>query len=545
MLNITFDIVQDSFPELKEKLKEYEGHCVAYLINNEKQIYIGETSHLKNRFKDHAKSKGSLKFNKSKIIMSDFFNKSAVYDVETKLIEYIFADKKFELINKKTNQNSHEYFMKTDINDFLFKKLWEKLRNDGLAVNSLTDLENTELFKYSPFKEFSEHQLNVINAVLNLISYETDKELIAFDGSTINQRELESDAKSIIIKGGAGTGKTILITKLVYEIEKVYQIEDISIGICVPQTSLQGTFKKLLRDMKLKAKIIRPIDLSKNLDEKFDLLIVDEAHRLKRHFNKQTKDLKHLEGGKYTEFDFAQNKSKHLILMFDEKQTVRPADINRDDLKLTDFHQFELHQQFRVKKGRNYLKFVQSLLHITEDKPNFDDLGNYTFEIVDSIQELHTIIKQKNEEFDLCRISSGYYKPWISKTNKKLYDFDENGYKLQWNTSLEGWVQSQNAINEVGCIHTLQGQDLNYAGVIIGNDICFDEMDGKIKINKSNYFDRNGTPINGTDIENLQLTQLIKNIYYVLLSRGMLGTYIYIEDAKLKSYIKSILSINH
>jgi len=545
MSQITFDIVQDSFPELKENLKEYEGHCVAYLINNNKQIYIGETSHLKNRFKDHTKSKEQYKFSRSRIIMSDYFNKSAVYDVETKLIEYIFADKKFEVINKKTNQSSHEYFMKTEINDVLFKNLWDKLRHDGLAINSLSYLENTELFKYSPFKEFSQHQLNVIQAILNLISFETDVDLIAFDGSTVKQRKLSETDKSIIIKGGAGTGKTILITKLVNELEKVYQVKGISIGICVPQTSLQGTFKKLLKEMKLNAKILRPIDLSKNLDEKFDLLIVDESHRLKRHFNKQTKDLKHLEGGKFTEFDFAQIKSKHLILMFDENQTVRPADITRDNLKLTDFHQFELHQQFRVKKGRNYLKFIQSLLQITEDKPNFDDLGNYTFEIVDGIKELHNIIKQKNDEFELCRISSGYYKPWISKTNKKLYDFDENGYKLQWNTSLEGWVQSQNAINEVGCIHTLQGQDLNYAGVIIGNDICFDEMDGKIKINKSNYFDRNGTPINGTDNENLQLTQLIKNIYYVLLSRGMLGTYIYIEDVKLKSYMKSILSIHH
>jgi len=541
MSEITFDIVQDSFPDLKENLKEYEGHCVAYLINNNTQIYIGETSHLKNRFKDHTKAKGQYNFSKSKIIMSDFFNKSAVYDIETKLIEYIFADKKFEVINKKTNQTSHEYFMKTEINDVLFRKLWEKLQKEGLANKSLTQLENTELFKYSPFKEFSEHQLSVMQATLNLISIETDNDLITFDGSTVKQRKLHEDDKSIIINGGAGTGKTILITKLIHDIEKVYQIENISIGICVPQTSLQGTFKKLLRDMKLKAKILRPIDLSKNLDEKFDLLIVDEAHRLKRHFNKQTKDLKHLQGGKYTEFDFAQIKSKHLILMFDEKQTVRPADIQVSDLKLNNPNRFYLHEQFRVKKGRNYLNFVQSLLQITDQKPQFDDLGEYTFDVVDTIQKLHSIIKEKDNKVDLCRMSAGYYKPWISKTNTKLYDFDENGYKLQWNTRLEGWVQSDNAINEIGCIHTLQGQDLNYAGVIIGDDIYFDETDNKIKVRKENYFDRNGTPINGTDSDNAQLSQLIKNIYYVLLSRGMLGTYIFVEDPSLKKHILSII----
>ena len=148
MAEITFDIIQDSFPELQNSFKEYESHCVTYLINNQKQIYIGESSHLKNRFKDHSKTKEQYKFKKSHIITSEFFNKSAVYDVETKLIEYIFADKRFEVVNKKTNQSSHEYYMKKEINDVLFRTLWAKLQEKGIAHPHLKNPTD-------PFSSFS------------------------------------------------------------------------------------------------------------------------------------------------------------------------------------------------------------------------------------------------------------------------------------------------------------------------------------------------------------------------------------------------------
>jgi hypothetical protein len=494
------------------------------------------------RFKDHSKTKGKYNFKKSVIITSNFFNKSAVYDIETRLIEYIFADNQYEVINKKTNQSSHEYYMKKDINNALFRSLWQRLRDDGIAKSSLFDLENSEVFKYSPFKQFSIQQVDIVNEVVSLISNDTDEKIISYDGEAVNRKKLSDDESSVIIKGGAGTGKTLLIIKLVYDLLRYYKIGDINIAICIPQTSLQPTFKKLLRNMKLKAEVIRPIDLSKNLDQKYDLLIVDEAHRLKRHFPKQTKDLKHLEGGKYTEFDFSLIKSKNLVLMFDDKQSVRPADIHVKDMIVDDFHQYKLDQQFRVKAGGDYLKFIQALLQITDKEPPVGELGDYTFEIVDSLKELHDVILQKQDEVGLSRMSAGYYKKWISKKDTSAYDFIEGNLKLQWNTTISGWVQSKNAINEVGCIHTLQGQDLNYAGVILGEDIYYDEADGVIKVDRSNYFDRNGTPVKGTDEGDVELTKLVKNIYYVLLSRGMLGTYLLIEDPALKKYVSNIIA---
>lgn len=544
-LKITFNLIEDDFPSLTKTIKEYEKHCVTYLIHNNKQVYIGESSNFIRRIKDHGKSdKKKHQLIKTKIITSQYFNKSAVYDLETKLINYMYADNRFEILNIKTNQNSHEYFMKKEINDSLFKNIWRALKQKGIVRSDLNDLENSDLFKLSPFKEFSDEQIEIIDNIINSITYENEnkEELISFDGSTITKRHFKEENESILVSGGPGTGKSLLIVKLVHILRKKYLLTDANIAICIPQSSLRRTLKNMLRLAKIKVKVIKPIDMSKDLETKYDLLIIDEAHRLKQHFNKQAKDLKHLEEGKYTELDFAHKKSKHLVLMFDSNQTVRPADLNIEDFSIDDYKSFQLTQQFRVKEGANYLRFIESILQINSIPPNHDDLGDYNLKVVNNLTELHEVISKKNNKHGHCRMGAGYDTPWRSKKDKSLYDFSEGELKLQWNNKIEGWVQRPESQNEIGCIHTLQGQDLNYAGIIIGDDIYLDPKDNQIKVNKDKYNDKNGTPINGTDESSFELTKYIKNIYYVLLTRGMLGTYIYIKDPNLKKYIKKILS---
>lgn len=541
---ITFTIIDDRFPSLVNSISEYEKHCVTYLIHNDKQIYIGETSNFKRRILDHSKSGGKKNLLKVKIITSEYFNKSAVYDIETKLINYIYADNNLEVLNTKLNQNSHEYYMKSQINDSLFKNIWAELQKRKLARRSLQELENTNLFKYSPFKEFSDEQYNIINEVIDHITEKVSskKETLAFDGSIVEPRRLKLKDESVLIHGAPGTGKSLLIVKIVHKLLKHYMLEDAKIAICVPQSALQSTFKKMLKESKINAKIIKPIDMSKNLEDKYDLLIVDEAHRLKKHFNKQTKDLKHLNKGEYTELDFAKTKSKHLILMYDEKQAVRPADLDISHVSKSDYKNFKLTQQFRVKKSTNYLCFIEGLLQLSNHKSIKSGLGGYDFRICTSIDQLYSEILKKEKNYGQCRLGSGYFVKWISKKDNSLFDFEQEGIKIQWNTKIAGWAQDPKSINEIGCIHTLQGQDLNYAGIIIGDDIYLDPVDNKIKINPDKYFDQNGTPINGTDIGNTQLTRFIKNIYYVLLTRGMLGTYVYIKDPILRDFLSKILS---
>lgn len=536
---MTFDIIEDSFPILKKNQKEYEKHCVTYLLHNHKDIYIGETSNLKSRLRDHEKSKFEYKFLSTRIIISPFFSKSSIYDIESRLINYVHADGKYKVINIKKDQSSHFYYLKEQINNELFEAIWATLRDKKIVSKTLKDIETSYLFRYSPFKELSENQFDVVKNTIELVTEETNFQDIARDGSITQVRRFKN-GKRVLIEGGPGTGKTLLIVKIIDDLLALHRIDKKSrIAVCIPQKSLLKTFKRVFKESGLKISLIRPIDLSKVDNKHYDLLIVDEAHRLKRHFSKQAKDLKHLLEGKITELDLAVNKSKNLILMHDPNQTVRPADIPADEIQNVPNLEFlYLTQQFRVKEGKDYLKFILALLQVTDGRPDPRDLGNYDFQIIDDIIKLQNKIKKLDEKYKLARMASGYFKEWISKKDKNFDDFIDDGLKAKWNSTDVSWVHTPNAINEVGCIHTLQGEDLNYCGVIIGDEIYLDPEDNKIKIRKEHYKDKNGTPVNGTDENNDFLMNKIKNIYYVLLTRGIHGTYVYIKDDNLKKYFK-------
>ena len=114
-----------------------------------------------------------------------------------------------------------------------------------------------------------------------------------------------------------------------------------------------------------------------------------------------------------------------------------------------------------------------------------------------------------------------------------MYDIEIQGIKKQWNHCTEGWVLSEGAIDEVGCIHSVQGYDLNYGFIIIGNEIGYDAVKKKIIIRPQNYFDQNGK----RTAEYKELKEYIQHIYYVLMTRGIHGTYLYVCDSALKEYI--------
>ena len=143
-------------------------------------------------------------------------------------------------------------------------------------------------------------------------------------------------------------------------------------------------------------------------------------------------------------------------------------------------------------------------------------------------------IKHKDKEHGLCRVVAGYSWKWVSKVDKSLKDININGTKLQWNTVNEDWVNSKNSIDEVGCIHTIQGYDLNYAGVIFGEEIKYDPNNG-ISIDKSKYYDLQGKTALKTEDS---LKEYILNIYTTLMTRGIKGTYVYVCDKGLRDYLK-------
>ncbi|HLX52718.1 MAG TPA: DNA/RNA helicase domain-containing protein, partial [Aquella sp.] len=169
----------------------------------------------------------------------------------------------------------------------------------------------------------------------------------------------------------------------------------------------------------------------------------------------------------------------------------------------------------------------------TSINETFFSSPNYEFLLFTSIEDMINHIKRKNVEKGLSRLIAGYSWEWVSNKNKKLFDIKIGNVELRWNSVSVDWVNSDKSGDEVGCIHTTQGYDLNYAGVIFGNEISYDIEKNEVKIIKENYFDKNGK----NSITNpADLKDFIINIYKTIMMRGINGTFVYACDENLKSY---------
>lgn len=276
----------------------------------------------------------------------------------------------------------------------------------------------------------------------------------------------------------------------------------------------------------------------------YDVLIVDEAHRLKRRkniTNYQTFDIANKKLGfdnTGTELDWILQSAPYKILFYDQNQSVRPSDIKHEKIVELSAKRFELRTQMRIGEGNGgeeYIGFIEGIFDLAVKEKPFEKTS-YDFRIFDDIHEMVGSIKKKDSGLGLCRVVSGYAWPWVSKKNPDQHDIEIDGLKLFWNSVNQNWVNSKNAINEVGCIHTVQGYDLNYAGVIIGPELSFDKEKDEFIVHIDKYRDINGR--RGVDSPE-ELKRYIINIYKTLLTRGILGTYVFIVDKDLRKFFES------
>lgn len=546
-----YDFTKDALPEIEQNPWVKNQWPLVYFIQNEgkRMGYVGESTNASDRIKAHlANPKKNKLFNKISIVGSDKFNKSATLDIESNLIQYMMSEGTYELINGNYGLVNHKYYQK-DLYKDLFVEIWKKLQEKKIVSKSLEEIENTELFKYSPYKALNEDQYRSVIEILE-----------GLDGNKSNR---------IFIKGSAGTGKTILATylikllttnvsetniaelseddlkevSLVLNFQKKYP--NAKIGLVVAMTSLRGSLEKVFRKVPGldSSMILSPSDTFK-IKEKYDLLIVEEAHRLRQYknigwmgaFKKNNQKLGLSDKG--TELDWIMANSKNQIFFYDAAQSVKPSDIDAAnfDKLLNDGKtlQIELKSQMRVKGGNDYIDFVDRLLN-SKLKARPYTPKNYDLMVFDSLADLYDELEKKEDEFGLSRLIAGYSWPWTSKTDNTKTDINIDGLALQWNTTDKDWVNSENAFKEVGCIHTTQGYDLNYTGVIFGEEISYNNRTEKIEIDPKKYFDQNGKK----GIENADdLKAYIINIYKTIMYRGIRGTYIYACDKNLREYLK-------
>ncbi|MEO7121707.1 MAG: DNA/RNA helicase domain-containing protein, partial [Lacisediminihabitans sp.] len=537
-------------------------------------VYVGETLNADKRMRQHLGSSEKENLRTIRVIIDETFNKSVCLDLESYLIRLFAGDGTYRVLNRNDGITEADYFNRATYRD-TFREVFDQLLRDGVFTRSIPEIENSDLFKLSPFKALSQDQAVAVEDIL--------------EGLFV---DLKSGAGSTsVIQGDPGTGKTVIgiyLIKLLVDIARTTPIDDVGgdslfseffvagypellsrlhIGLVVPQQSLRKSIQKVFRktpgltaDM-----VMTPFDVGA-ADNQFDLLIVDEAHRLNQRANQPsasqnkkfqdvTEKLFGVDDKTKTQLDWIRAKSKHQIFLLDAAQSVRPSDVPRellDDLaqhsKLARRY-YPLVSQMRIQAGSDYVAYIRRLFGVAPMISSVasvtpEEFDGYDFRIFGDIAEMRDEIRRKDAEWGLSRLVAGYAWEWKTKNDKTAFDIEVEGSQFRWNGSQVDWIASSGSLDEVGSIHTVQGYDLNYAGVIIGNDLRYDPRSKKLFIDRASYFDKKGkenNPALGKTYSDDDLLRFITNIYAVLLTRGIRGTFLYVCDPELRAYLKQFI----
>lgn len=551
-----FEIKRISFDQagLSSVQSEYfvaENWPVVYILNDngQKLAYVGETVDTTSRLNDHLQTQEKKKLKEAHLIASKKFNKSATLDIESNLIKYLHADGQYKLLNGNLGLVNHSYYQREEFYSDLFKNIWNGLISQGIARHSLEHITNSDLFKYSPYKSLSFDQRKNLILVIDAL--------------------LADDKKSILVEGGAGTGKTILaifLFKLMLsddadfnykefgedEQQFIQKIKQLKAKFPKPKMALviaMGSFRKTIKTVFKNINglnpdlVIGPSDLEY---DKYDILFVDESHRLRKRVNLgpyfkvfdrvcKALGLNHLTT---SELEWTQLRASKALYFYDPKQSIKPSDVDAtafEALKNADRSlTVQLQSQFRVKGGNGFVNFVNRLMDVDFKGEQFVYRDkNYDVLLFDTFAEFIKELRAKNQEHQLSRFIAGYAWPWASKTDSNAFDIEIEGIQLKWNSTAIDYINQDPHAQEVGCIHTTQGYDLNYAGIIFGPEIIYNPISNQIEIIKENYRDRNGTAtVNDLEV----LKAYVINIYKTIMLRGILGCYIYVCDRNLREY---------
>lgn len=573
-----FSAYDFSIEDLKDKnvdedfMDEVANKTCVYIqyTNDLRKFYVGEsnryiTNGSRGRFIEHlvegATISGNIvhnEFDRVLIIISKYLKGNGDI-LETKLLKYMDTEflliKDKVLVNSRKNQE-HAEEISNEIESELFPELWAFIKELKFVKSDLKNVERNPIKYYSPFGK-----------VLD------DVQSVAISRIVETGLSEENDRK-ILIQGEPGTGKTFIAASAIFELIRLGR----KVALIVNQTSMVKIYNDLFRLVtKSNKPFVGSLATFKNaLVRKdfsisdFSLLIVDEAHRLKQPQGKHnylpstyTLDRNNME---LTEIDIIEGYGKNLVFLYDEFQVIRDSDIDIEKFKArvntsTGYEKLILDVQYRIKstssiESSNYTSGIRDILQLeTIEYDNQIFNNGYKFKIVDTLENLVEEVKAKtNASYNNARILSGFYKEWISNDDLTNYEWkaSEYGVNLRWNTpndklGRKNWLKYTSdkglEFTEVGCIHVTQGMDLDYAGVIIGNDLdVTEDEEGNVVLigNSDDYHDTNGIPIKGTD-DGSRLTEYIKKVYYILLTRGIHGTFVYIENPKVKNYFKQLI----
>jgi len=363
-------------------------------------------------------------------------------------------------------------------------------------------------------------------------------------------REIAGKATSkkkqvVIVRGGPGTGKSVVAVQLTAKLTSEQQLVQFVSKNSAPRDvyafHLSGHRTKTWVNNFFKGSGSY-VDAKAN---QFDALIVDEAHRL------------NLQSGFYGNEGENQikeiiNAAKCSVFFIDEDQRVTLKDIGTNEhieqcakAAKAEITYLALESQFRCNGSDGYLAWLDNLLGIRQTANESIQNLNYSFKVVDSPHELRKQIEQLNMERNRARMVAGYCWPWNSKKDAKAMDIIIDDFAMQWNLSTDGslWIVSPESVNQIGCIHTCQGLEVDHIGVIIGDDLVIRNGTWVSQPEKRDKQDRSMRGWKKLMSEQPRtapkhIESIIKNTYRTLMTRGMKGCIVYSTDQETREWLK-------
>lgn len=379
-----------------------------------------------------------------------------------------------------------------------------------------------------------------------------DDQKLVYESAMMQARNVQEKGKRVlIVEGGPGTGKSVVAINLLVGLTKAGQVAKYVTKNAAPravyEARLAGSFKKTY----ISNLFVGSGAFTTTGTNEFDALVVDEAHRLNE------------KSGLYGNLGEHQvkeiiNAARFSVFFVDESQKVTWNDVgDKDTIRRwakelgATVEEMTLASQFRCSGSDGYLAWLDHTLDIRATANDHLDVAEFDFRVVDSPTELRQLILQKNRERNRARMVAGYCWKWPSKNDPAAYDIEmpEYGFQARWNLTKDGglWMVSPDSVEEVGCIHTCQGLEVDYIGVIVGSDLVV--RDGRV-ITHPDKRASSDNSIKGwkklakidDELAREKADAIIKNTYRTLMTRGMRGCFVYFTDRETADYFRSRLT---
>jgi uncharacterized protein len=374
-----------------------------------------------------------------------------------------------------------------------------------------------------------------------------DDQIAAYNAILDRSKKLaKTNEKSVVIvKGGPGTGKSVIALEVMGELLRKEKIVFHATG----SSAFTKTLRKLIgKNRKSAEKLFKFFfSFTKYPDSSIDVLICDEAHRLRKDSNDY--GVPPAYKSKRPQIDDIIRPSKLSVFFIDEHQVVRPKEIGsvqliRESAKKfgvndSEIFEFELKTQFRCSGSDSYLQWLENTLDIRESEMVFLNRDTMMdFKIFKSPNELYEVIKEKNKEKANCaRIVAGFCWPWSEPNpdGSLVNDVKIGDFEMPWENKEEfwKWATDDSGMEQVGTVYTSQGFEFDYIGVIFGKDLVYNSIKEEWEAHPENSHDK--TAKNG----NKRFADHLKNVYRVLMSRAHKGCYVYFMDENTENFFKS------